>query len=72
MESVFAEQQALQAAYLTDKPKQRYAKLVQQRLELFQLVPQYQIASYVGVAPESLSFIRRRLSAKSNAKTTSG
>ena len=61
MERVFAEQQAIMAAYLTDSPEQRYLKLLQSRPDLVQIIPQYQIASYIGVKPESLSRIRKRL-----------
>ncbi|HLP52439.1 MAG TPA: Crp/Fnr family transcriptional regulator [Chitinophagales bacterium] len=61
MEKVFAEQQEMMASYTTDTPEQRYLKLLKSRPELFQKIPQYQIASYVGVKPESLSRIRKRL-----------
>lgn len=61
MEKVFAEQQELMAAYLTDSPEERYIKLLKARPDLFQLVPQYQIASYLGIKPESLSRIRKRI-----------
>ena len=61
MEKVFAEQQELSGSYFTDTPEERYLKLMQTRPELFQRVPQYMIASYVGVKPESLSRIRKRL-----------
>lgn len=61
MEKVFAEQQERISTYATDTPEQRYLKLLQSRPDLFQKIPQYQIASYVGVKPESLSRIRKRL-----------
>lgn len=61
MEKVFGEQQERMASYATDTAEQRYLKLLQSRPELFQKIPQYQIASYVGVKPESLSRIRKRL-----------
>lgn len=52
------------ASYLLDSPEQRYLKLLEARPELFQQVPQYMIASYLGVTPEALSRIRSRLSKK--------
>lgn len=64
MEKVFAEQQEIMASYTTDTPEQRYLKLLQSRPDLFQKIPQYQIASYIGVKPESLSRIRKRITHK--------
>lgn len=51
--------------YRTLKPEQRYLQLVRERPELIQRVPQYHLASYLGVRPESLSRIRRRLALRS-------
>lgn len=64
MEKVFAEQQEIMASYTTDSAEQRYLKLLKSRPDLFQKIPQYQIASYIGVKPESLSRIRKRLHQK--------
>lgn len=61
METVFFEQQALMTSYITDKPEQRYLKLLETRPDIFQRVPQYDIATYIGVKPESLSRIRKKL-----------
>lgn len=61
MESVFAEKQKLHTSYLTETPEQRYLNIFEDRPDLLQRVPQYQIASYIGVKPESLSRIRKRL-----------
>jgi CRP/FNR family transcriptional regulator, anaerobic regulatory protein len=48
-------------SYQNDSPEMRYRNLVEQRPELFQRVPQYLIASYLGVTPVGLSKIRKRL-----------
>ncbi len=47
--------------YLASSPVERYEHLVNTRPEIFQLVPLYHIASYLGVKPESLSRIRNKL-----------
>lgn len=49
------------AQYIISTPEQRYLKLMESRPELLARVPQYQLASYVGVKPESLSRIRKRI-----------
>lgn len=64
MEKVFAEQQEIMSSYITDTAEQRYLKLLKSRPDLFQKIPQYQIASYIGIKPESLSRIRKRLLGK--------
>ena len=52
--------QALSSLY-TDTPEYRYQKLFTDHPDLLQRVSQYHIASYVGVKPQSLSRIRRRI-----------
>ncbi len=49
------------STYLSSSPAERYENLIKTKPELFQLVPLYHIASYLGVKPESLSRIRSRL-----------
>jgi CRP-like cAMP-binding protein len=61
VEADFLEYKKLLTSHLTDSPEERYLKLLQSRPDLFQRVPQYQIASYIGVQPESLSRIRKKL-----------
>lgn len=61
MGDVFGEQQELMASYITDTPEQRYLNLLKSRPTLLQRIPQYQLASYIGVKPESLSRIRKRI-----------
>lgn len=46
---------------LTLQPEERYKTFVRTRPEVARRVPQYLIASYLGLTPESLSRIRRRI-----------
>lgn len=52
------------AAFITSSPKKRYLDLLDTRPDLLNRVPQHQIASYLGITPESLSRIRKRISSK--------
>lgn len=65
MEKIFTEQQEKLEAFAISTPLIRYQNLLQSRPDLIQRIPQYQIASYIGVTPESLSRIRKRISQKS-------
>lgn len=47
--------------FKTNSPEQRYLNLVEQRPDLIQRVPQHQIASFLGITPQSLSRMRKRL-----------
>ena len=53
------------AKLITSSPEQRYLNLLSERPDLVQRVPQHIIASYLGVTPESLSRIRKRIVKKS-------
>ncbi len=46
---------------LFESPEQRYLKFSQNKRDLLQRVPQYMIASYLGITPEALSRIRKRI-----------
>ncbi len=63
VEADFAEQKKLLTSFLTESPEQRYLNLLQSRPDLIQRIPQYQLASFIGVKPESLSRIRKRIHA---------
>jgi CRP-like cAMP-binding protein len=48
----------------TDTPDMRYQKFISGYQSIAQRIPQYYIASYVGIKPQSLSRIRKRLAGK--------
>jgi CRP-like cAMP-binding protein len=52
------------AAFMINTPEERYLALLQERPDLLDRVPQYQLASYLGIQPESLSRIRKRIMLK--------
>ena len=64
VEKKLGESQEMLAAYITTSPEERYRVLLETRPELLLRVPQYQLASFIGVKPESLSRIRKRISLK--------
>ncbi len=63
-EKQFGDYQEMFAKYISSTPEERYLDLIENRPDLLNKVPQYQIASYLGVKPESLSRIRKRLAGK--------
>ncbi len=50
-----------EASFLLDSPEQRYLDFLEQEPELAERLPNYHLASYIGVKEQSLSRIRRRL-----------
>lgn len=52
--------------YKMSSPEERYLALVKNDAALIQRVPQYQLASYLGIKPESLSRIRNRISKRAD------
>ena len=63
---IFAENAFLSISQLNqmktnEEPEVRYINLLKRRPELIQQVPQHYIASYLGIKPETLSRIRKRI-----------
>lgn len=52
------------ASYIINTPEERYLQLMETRPDLIDRVPQYHLASYLGIKPESLSRIRKRIMLK--------
>lgn len=61
MEKMLGEKHNHLAEMIVLKPEERYLKLQKERPDLINRVPQYQIASYLGIQAETLSRIRRRM-----------
>jgi len=61
IEKQFGKAQNELAQYIVSKPEERYTELLETRPELIQRVPQYHLASFLGITPESLSRMRKRL-----------
>ncbi len=49
---------------MLDDAESRYLKLISKRPDLLQRIPQYLIASYLNVKPETLSRIRKKIASK--------
>lgn len=49
------------ASIFLDTPEEKYLELLSSRPKVIQRIPQYMIASYIGVTPEGLSRIKRRI-----------
>lgn len=65
-EELVAKQQINLDEFKTFSPEQRYLNLLQKRPDLIQRVPQHQLASYLGIIPQSLSRLRARILEKKN------
>lgn len=60
-EQLLVKQQMDFDEFKTSSPEQRYLNLLQKRPDLVQRVPQHQLASYLGIKPQSLSRLRARI-----------
>jgi hypothetical protein len=60
-ERIFVESVKQISSLYTDPPELRYRKFIDTYPDLQQRLPQYHISSYVGVKPQSLSRIRKRI-----------
>ena len=65
-EELLAKQRIDFDEFKTSSPEERYLNLLQKRPDLIQRVPQHQLASYLGIKPQSLSRLRARIIEKKN------
>lgn len=61
IEENFANVQDEFATFIASTPEERFKTLLIKRPQLIDRVPQHQLASYLGITPESLSRIKKRL-----------
>lgn len=64
-EERLAKQQIDFDEFKLSSPEQRYQNLLKNRPDLIQRVPQHQLASFLGIKPQSLSRLRTRILEKS-------
>lgn len=60
MEGMFIRKEQREASFLLDSPETRYEKLLNTTPQWVQRVPLKYLASYLGMAPETLSRIRKK------------
>lgn len=61
VEAYYGQMQDEFAAFIASSPEERYKSLLRKRPHLIDRVPQHQLASYLGMTPESLSRIKKRI-----------
>jgi CRP-like cAMP-binding protein len=60
-EGLFLKKSKRELSLLNDSAEQRYRNLFIERPELIQKIPQKYLASYIGITPQALSRIRKRI-----------
>ncbi len=65
-EELLAKSNASMDDFKNSSPAKRYENLLATRPDLVQRVPQHQIASFLGITPQSLSRLKGRLAKKKN------
>ncbi|RAP30845.1 hypothetical protein C2W64_00012 [Brevibacillus laterosporus] len=66
IEENFGQVQDEFAACIASTPEERFKALLLKRPHLIDRVPQHQLASYLGITPESLSRIKKRVHKDNN------
>lgn len=61
IEENFSQVQEEFAAFIASSPEERFKTLLMKHPSLINRVPQHQLASYLGITPESLSRIKKRI-----------
>lgn len=61
-ENLFLKKAERELSLLNETPEERYLKIFRTRPELIEKIPLKYIASYIGITPQALSRIRKRIS----------
>ncbi|WP_028612691.1 Crp/Fnr family transcriptional regulator [Paenibacillus harenae] len=61
IEESFGQMQEEFAAFIASTPEERFKSMLRNRPQLIDRVPQHQLASFLGLTPESLSRIKKRV-----------
>ncbi|MDQ0167173.1 CRP-like cAMP-binding protein [Bacillus horti] len=61
IEESFSKVQEEYAAFIASSPEERFKAVLHKKSPLIDRVPQHQLASYLGMTPESLSRIKKRI-----------
>ena len=61
-EKLYLKKEKRNASLLLESAEERYLNLVKHQPQLINRVPQFYIAQYIGIKPESLSRIRKKMS----------
>ena len=64
MEEELSTYQKIISSFITQNAEERYLATLKNDPKLLQRIPQHQIATYLGVSPETLSRIRKRITDK--------
>jgi CRP-like cAMP-binding protein len=64
LERILLESQNRLNEFIVLSPEERYIKLIENNASLLYRIPQYILASYLGISATSLSRIRKRISSK--------
>lgn len=68
LEKEIIRQQKELTNYMNHTPEERYIDILKNKPELINKITQYQLASFIGVQPESLSRIRKRIFEKQKSQ----
>mgnify|MGYP001243344849 CR=1 FL=1 len=61
-EELFQKKARRELSFLNESPEERYLKMFKEQPHILQQIPLKYIASYIGITPQALSRIRKRIS----------